>query len=75
LAASSFAPKDCHAGIKASRSGNEKREEKPRLADSSLATAASRAEMKPRRGGENAILTAETPSHGVLSAIALTRFL
>jgi hypothetical protein len=33
LATSSFAPKDCHAGIKARNSGNEKREEKPRLAD------------------------------------------
>jgi len=34
-----------HAGIKARGVGNEKREEKPRLADSLLATAASRAEM------------------------------
>jgi hypothetical protein len=46
LAASSFAPKDCHAGIKARGSGNEKREEKPRLPNSLLATAASRAEIK-----------------------------
>ncbi len=36
---------NCHAGIKARGVGNEKREEKPRLADSLLATAASRAEM------------------------------
>jgi hypothetical protein len=46
LAASSFTPKDRHAGIKARNSGNEKRGEKPRLAHSLLATAASRDEMK-----------------------------
>jgi hypothetical protein len=39
LATSSFAPKDRHAGIKARSSSNGKREEKPRLADSLLATA------------------------------------
>jgi hypothetical protein len=39
LATSSFAPRDCHAGIKARGAGNETREEKPRLVDSLLATA------------------------------------